>query len=67
MNVETAGAALAAHLDVDKVGFTGSRGGKAHPWRGVAGAWREMAQHRVQDTDVEALIPGVASAIFFVA
>lgn len=38
MNVETAGAALAAHLDVDKVGFTGLTEGEAHPWRGVAGA-----------------------------
>ena len=66
MNVETAGAAaLAAHLDVDKVGFTGlTEGGKL-----ILGAVSLELGGKVpnivcKDADVEAHIPGVASAFF---
>ncbi len=53
---ETAGAALAAHPDVDKIAFTGSTevgklivqavGGQSE--EGVAGTGRQVAQHRVR-------------------
>jgi phenylacetaldehyde dehydrogenase len=58
MNVETAGAALAAHLDVDKVGFTGlTEGGKL-----ILGAVSLELGGKVpnivcKDADVEASIP----------
>jgi len=69
---ETAGAALAAHPDVDKVAFTGSTEvGKlilraaAGISRSIAGARREVPNIVCTDADLEASIPGVASAIFF--
>ena len=51
---ETAGAALAAHPDVDKVAFTGfnrsrqadSAGGRRQSQESVAGARRQVAEHR---------------------
>ena len=70
---ETAGAALAAHPDVDKVAFTGSTEvGKLI----VAAAAANLKKVSLElggkspnivckDADVEASIPGVASAIFF--
>jgi phenylacetaldehyde dehydrogenase len=70
---ETAGAALAAHPDVNKVAFTGSTEvGKLI----VKAAARDLKKVTLElggkspnivfaDTDIDAAIPGVASAIFF--
>jgi len=70
---ETAGAALAAHPDVDKVAFTGSTEvGKLI----LAAAAKNLKKVSLElggkspnivckDADLEASIPGVASAIFF--
>ena len=71
---ETAGAALAAHDDVDKVAFTGSTevGKTDRPGRGRQpeeahpGARRQEPQHRVRTTSIRTLaIAGAANAIFF--
>ncbi len=70
---ETAGAALAAHPDVDKVAFTGSTevgklivGAAAGNLKKVSLELGGKSPNIVcKDADVEASIPGVASAIFF--
>jgi phenylacetaldehyde dehydrogenase len=70
---ETAGAALAAHPDVDKVAFTGSTevgklilGAAASNLKKVSLELGGKSPNIVcGDADVEASIPGVASAIFF--
>ena len=70
---ETAGAALAAHPDVDKVAFTGSTevgklilGAAASNLKKVSLELGGKSPNIVcSDADVEASIPGVASAIFF--
>ena len=70
---ETAGAALAAHPDVDKVAFTGSTevgklilGAAASNLKKVSLELGGKSPNIVcNDADVEASIPGVASAIFF--
>jgi phenylacetaldehyde dehydrogenase len=70
---ETAGAALAAHMDVDKVAFTGSTEvGKLI----VAAATSNLKKVTIElggkspaivlaDADLDLAIPGVANAIFF--
>ena len=70
---ETAGAALAAHPDVDKVAFTGSTevgklilGAASSNLKKVSLELGGKSPNIVcHDADVEASIPGVASAIFF--
>jgi phenylacetaldehyde dehydrogenase len=70
---ETAGAALAAHPDVDKVAFTGSTevgklilGAAAKNLKKVSLELGGKSPNIVcKDADLEASIPGVASAIFF--
>jgi len=70
---ETAGAALAAHPDVDKVAFTGSTEVGKLILRAAAGNLKKVSLELggkspnivCKDADVEASIPGVASAIFF--
>src|SRR4249919_275429 len=70
---ETAGAALAAHPDVDKVAFTGSTevgklilGTAATNLKKVSLELGGKSPNIVcNDADVEASIPGVSSAIFF--
>jgi phenylacetaldehyde dehydrogenase len=70
---ETAGAALAAHPDVDKVAFTGSTevgklilGAAARNLKKVSLELGGKSPNIVcKDADLEASIPGVASAIFF--
>jgi phenylacetaldehyde dehydrogenase len=70
---ETAGAALAAHPDVDKVAFTGSTevgklilGAASTNLKKVSLELGGKSPNIVcSDADVEASIPGVASAIFF--
>jgi len=70
---ETAGAALAAHPDVDKVAFTGSTevgklilGAAASNLKKVSLELGGKSPNIVcKDADIEASIPGVASAIFF--
>jgi phenylacetaldehyde dehydrogenase len=70
---ETAGAALAAHPDVDKVAFTGSTevgklivGAAAGNLKKVSLELGGKSPNIVcKDADIEASIPGVASAIFF--
>ena len=70
---ETAGAALAAHPDVDKVAFTGSTevgklilGAAASNLKKVSLELGGKSPNIVcSDADVEASIPGVSSAIFF--
>jgi phenylacetaldehyde dehydrogenase len=70
---ETAGAALAAHPDVDKVAFTGSTevgklilGAASSNLKKVSLELGGKSPNIVcSDADVEASIPGVASAIFF--
>lgn len=70
---ETAGAAQAAHPDVDKVAFTGSTEVGKHI---LGAASRNLKKVSLElggkspnivckDADLEASIPGVASAIFF--
>src|SRR6201989_1474086 len=70
---ETAGAALAAHPDVDKVAFTGSTEVGKLIVRAAAGNLKKVSLELggkspnivLGDADVEATIPGAASAIFF--
>jgi len=70
---ETAGAALAAHPDVDKVAFTGSTEVGKLILRAAAGNLKKVSLELggkspnivCTDADLEASIPGVASAIFF--
>ena len=70
---ETAGAALAAHPDVDKVAFTGSTEVGKLILRAAAGNLKKVSLELggkspnivCKDADLEASIPGVASAIFF--
>ncbi len=70
---ETAGAALAAHPDVDKVAFTGSTEVGKLILRAAAGNLKKVSLELggkspnivCSDADVEASIPGVSSAIFF--
>jgi phenylacetaldehyde dehydrogenase len=70
---ETAGAALAAHPDVDKVAFTGSTEVGKLILGAAAGNLKKVSLELggkspnivCKDADVEACIPGVAGAIFF--
>jgi phenylacetaldehyde dehydrogenase len=70
---ETAGAALASHPDVNKVAFTGSTEVGKLIVKAAAGDLRKVSLELggkspsivLADSDVEAAIPGVASAIFF--
>ena len=70
---ETAGAALAAHDDVDKVAFTGSTEVGKLIVHAAAGNLKKVSLELggkspnivFDDADVEATIPGAASAIFF--
>ena len=70
---ETAGAALAAHNDVDKVAFTGSTEVGRLIVQAAAGNLKKVSLELggksptivFDDADVEAAIPGAASAIFF--
>ena len=70
---ETAGAALAAHDDVDKVAFTGSTEVGKLIVKAAAGNLKKVTLELggkspaivFKDADIEAAIPGVASAIFF--
>ena len=70
---ETAGAALAAHPDVDKVAFTGSTevgklilGAASKNLKKVSLELGGKSPNIVcKDADIEASIPGVSSAIFF--
>jgi phenylacetaldehyde dehydrogenase len=70
---ETAGAALAAHQDVDKVAFTGSTEVGKLLVKAAAGNLKKLSLELggkspnivCQDADIAASIPGVAGAIFF--
>src|SRR5450631_867111 len=70
---ETAGAALAAHDDVDKVAFTGSTEVGKLIIHAAAGNLKKVSLELggkspnivFDDADVDATIPGAASAIFF--
>jgi phenylacetaldehyde dehydrogenase len=70
---ETAGAALSAHHDVDKVAFTGSTEVGKLILKAAAGNLKKVSLELggkspnviLSDADVEAAIPGAASAIFF--
>jgi phenylacetaldehyde dehydrogenase len=70
---ETAGAALAAHPDVDKVAFTGSTEVGKLILQAAAGNLKKVSLELggkspniiLEDADVESAIPGAASAIFF--
>ena len=70
---ETAGAALAAHPDVDKVAFTGSTEVGKLILHAAAGNLKKVSLELggkspniiMHDADVESAIPGAASAIFF--
>ena len=70
---ETAGAALAAHPDVDKVAFTGSTEVGKLMLQAAAGNLKKVSLELggkspnvvFGDADVEAAIAGAASAIFF--
>ena len=70
---ETAGAALVAHPDVDKVAFTGSTEVGKLILKAAAGNLKKVSLELggkspnivCKDADLEASIPGVASAIFF--
>jgi len=70
---ETAGAALAAHPDVDKVAFTGSTEVGKLILRAATGNLKKVSLELggkspnivCNDADLEASIPRVASAIFF--
>ncbi|HKX32948.1 MAG TPA: aldehyde dehydrogenase family protein [Blastocatellia bacterium] len=70
---ETAGAALAAHPDVDKVAFTGSTEVGKLILQAAAGNLKKVTLELggkspniiFSDADVERAIPGAASAIFF--
>ncbi len=70
---ETAGAALAAHPDVDKVAFTGSTEVGKLIVNAAAGNLKKVTLELggkspslvLPDADLESSIPGVANAIFF--
>ncbi|MGH9576377.1 MAG: aldehyde dehydrogenase family protein, partial [Terriglobales bacterium] len=70
---ETAGAALAAHPDADKVAFTGSTEVGKLIVTAAAGNLKKVSLELggkspnivCKDADIESSIPGVASAIFF--
>ncbi len=70
---ETAGAALASHPDVNKIAFTGSTEVGKLIVKAAAGDLKKVSLELggkspnlvLADCDVEAAIPGVASAIFF--
>ena len=70
---ETAGAALAAHPDVDKVAFTGSTEVGKLILQAAAGNLKKVSLELggkspnvvFADADLDAAIPGAASAIFF--
>src|SRR5271170_1768384 len=70
---ETAGAALAAHMDVDKIAFTGSTEVGKLIVHAATGNLKKVSLELggkspnivLEDADVEATIPGAASAIFF--
>ncbi len=70
---ETAGAALAAHQDVDKVAFTGSTEVGRLIVQAAAGNLKKVSLELggkspnviLGDADIDAAIPGAASAIFF--
>ena len=70
---ETAGAALAAHPDVDKVAFTGSTEVGRSIVHAAAGNLKKVTLELggkspsvvLPDADLASAIPGVASAIFF--
>jgi phenylacetaldehyde dehydrogenase len=70
---ETAGAALAAHADVDKVAFTGSTEVGKLILHAAAGNLKKVSLELggkspnvvFQDADIEQTIPGAAMAIFF--
>jgi len=70
---ETAGAALAAHMDVDKVAFTGSTEVGKLVLQAAAGNLKKVSLELggkspnvvFKDADLDAAIPGSASAIFF--
>ncbi|MGH8595017.1 MAG: aldehyde dehydrogenase family protein, partial [Gammaproteobacteria bacterium] len=70
---ETAGAALAAHIDVDKIAFTGSTDVGRLIVRAAANDLKKVSLELggkspniiLQDADLEVAIPGAASAIFF--
>jgi len=70
---ETAGAALAAHDDVDKVAFTGSTEVGRLIVRAAAGNLKKVSLELggkspnivFADADLESAIPGAANAIFF--
>ena len=70
---ETAGAALAAHPDVDKVAFTGStevgklivQAAGRQPEEGHPGAGRQEPEHRLRRRRAGRAIEGAANAIFF--
>jgi phenylacetaldehyde dehydrogenase len=70
---ETAGAALAAHDDVDKVAFTGSTEVGKLILKAAAGNLKKVSLELggkspvvvLDDADLDAVIPGAAAAIFF--
>ena len=70
---ETAGAALAAHPDVDKIAFTGSTEVGKLIVRAAANDLKKVSLELggkspnivLEDADLETAIPGAASAIFF--
>jgi len=70
---ETAGAALAAHPDVDKVAFTGSTAVGKLILAAAAGNLKKVSLELggkspniiLQDANLDVAIPGAASAIFF--
>jgi len=70
---ETAGAALAAHPDVDKIAFTGSTEVGKLIVHAASGNLKKVSLELggkspnvvFQDADIEATIPGAAMAIFF--
>src|ERR1700732_492744 len=70
---ETAGAALAAHSDVDKIAFTGSTEVGKLIVHAATGNLKKVSLELggkspnivLEDADIEATIPGAASAIFF--
>jgi phenylacetaldehyde dehydrogenase len=70
---ETAGAALAAHLDVDKIAFTGSTDVGKLIVQAAAGNLKKVSLELggkspnivLQDADVESATSGAANAIFF--
>src|SRR4029077_4743685 len=70
---DTAGAALAAHPDVDKVAFTGSTEVGKLIIQAAAGNLKKVSLELggkspniiMEDADLDSAIPGAASAIFF--